>query len=304
MRSGTTLAANFLNSISGFTVLRDFLHIERLRKAAQCEHIKESLSEAQKQRAMRKHNQMTKKIPYKENKFMLESWRFQSIHSFYNHFLTLLEEQGGRVVGHKTTNAHNVLSQVLSATSDLKAIYVVRDPRDVVVSASSKWPHEKRGQLENVCSNWNDGLEEALMLKNRFESRLYILRFEDLVIHTGMEINHLARFIGTEVERPKELKEYGRPWGGNSSFENGSALFDTTAVGRWETRRPWIKKQVEESCGHLMNKVGYDMNIQPGANAYIKAVPQRVIALTQEYKAYTKSRAMRFLSKVRSMVTT
>lgn len=258
MRSGTTLVANFLNSVSTFSVYRDFLHVKRVRDAAGVEHIGESLGPAEKKRAKRKHNRMTSLLPVDNADFFVDSWPWHTVLGYYVNFLSYLRD-GKEVIGHKTTHAGEVLNQLLASVPGLRAIYVVRDPRDVVISAARKWPHQQRGQTGRVMQRWKVGLNEALKAKSNHEERIYLLRFEDLVLRPNSEIDHLQEFLGVSMSMPEQLVEYGNVWKGNSSFEEVDDLLDTSAVGRWKTKRPWLK-QVEEYCGALMSELAYNVS--------------------------------------------
>lgn len=257
MRSGTTLAANFLNSVPALSVYRDFLHIKRVRDAAGVESMHEILGTAEKKRAKRKHNEMTSRLPVDDEGFFVDSWTWATVLEYYVDFLSRLRD-GKELIGHKTTHAGDILDRLLASLPGLKAIYVVRDPRDVVISAARKWPHQRRGQTGLVMKGWRSGLSAAVKAKENHEENIYLLRFEDLVLRTDLETDRLREFLGVPVPTPDQLVEYGNVWKGNSSFEEKGGLLDESAVGRWKTERPWLK-QVEDYCGALMEKLAYNV---------------------------------------------
>lgn len=89
MRSGTTLAANFLNSVSAISVYRDFLHVKRVKDAAGVESVYEILGTAEKKRAKRKHNEMTSGLPVDDEGFLVNSWRWATILEYYQFWNTM-----------------------------------------------------------------------------------------------------------------------------------------------------------------------------------------------------------------------
>lgn len=258
MRGGTTLAANFLNSVSAVSVYRDFLHVKRVRDAAGVDSVYEILGTAQKKRAKRKHNKMTSGLPVDDESFLVDSWTWATVLEYYVGFLSRLRD-GEEVIGHKTTHAGDILDGLLASVPGLKAIYVVRDPRDVAISAARKWPHQRRGQTGLVMKGWKSGLEAAIEAKENHGENMYLLRFEDLVLRTDSETDHLREFLGVPVPMPDQLVEYGNVWKSNSSFEEADDLLDESTVGRWKTKRPWLR-QVEDYCGVLMDKLAYNVS--------------------------------------------
>jgi hypothetical protein len=303
MRSGTTLVSNFLNSNEKFSIYRDFLHVKRVKDVAGVDKINETISNTGKERAKNKHNSMTSKLPVEgRERFFVDEWEWDTVLEYYNEFLDRIKN-GDKVVGHKTTQAWNVLEEVLASVPNLKSIYVVRDPRDVVVSSVRKWPYERRGNFENICKDWNEGVEEALTVKRKFENRLYLLKFEDLVLHVNEEVECLQEFLGVPVTVPEELMEYGHSWKSDSSFGKGNSLLNASAVGRWKVRRPWVGKKAEENCKVYMNKFGYEVPITVSMEAYIRSGFHRIPGWLLETMASLKRRVRRGISKIKQLVT-
>lgn len=180
-----------------------------------------------------------------------------SILEYYVDFLSRLWD-GEEVIGHRTTHAGDMLDELLASVPGLKAIYVIRDPRDVAISAARKWPHQRRGQTGLVIKGWRAGLSAAVEAKANHEENIYLLRFEDLVLRTDSETDRLREFLGVPVPTPDQLVEYGNMWKSNSSFKERGDLLDESAVGRWKTRRPWLR-QIENCCGALMDKLAYNV---------------------------------------------
>jgi len=276
MRSGTTLISNFLNSNRGFKVYRDFLHIGRLKDAVNANSLEEDLSDNQKKKAKRKHNEMAEKLPITDDSFFVDEFEHKKLKDYYFSSLQKMECKSREVVGHKTTQAWDVVEEALSAIPDLKVIYMVRDPRDVAVSAARKWPHEKRGQTDNVCKQWRKGVNEALRCRRRNQDRVLVLKFEDFLTNTEKALNDLSALLGVKVSVPERMMEYGKPWRDNSSFKKKTEqLLDSSAVGRWKTQRPWIGRKVESECGSIMHKMGYKVPGSVGKSAWMQAAVRR-----------------------------
>lgn len=275
MRSGTTLISNFLNSNRKISVYRDFIHIQRLKESVDVDSLEEDLEEEQQKEAKERHNGLAEKLPTEDRRFFIQEWTYKNLADYYDSYLEELGRENEHVVGHKTTQAWDVMGELLSLFPDLKIIYMVRDPRDVAVSSARKWPHGGRGQTDTVCRWWKAGLQKARRCRQREEHRVLLLKFEDLLTNTDKAMDELTAFLETDVSIPKQMTEYGQVWRGNSSFENREQLLDPSSVGRWKERRPWVGKEVEGKCGPLMREMGYEVPQSVDMKTWARTVVRR-----------------------------
>lgn len=276
MRSGTTLISNLLNSNEEISIYRDFIHIQRIKESVGVKSLKKSLRKEQQKEAKERHNGLAKKIPTEDKRFFIQRWTYENLADYYESFLEDLRQKNERIVGHKTTQAWDVMGDILYLFPELKIIYMVRDPRDIAVSSARKWPHGGRGQPGTVCRWWREGVQEALRCRRHTEGRVFLLKFEDLLTNTDKTLDDLSTFLESEVAIPEEMTEYGQVWRGNSSFENREQLLDPSPVGRWKERRPWIGKEVEARIGPLMREMGYKVPKLIERKVWIRATLQRI----------------------------
>ena len=138
-RSGTTLAANFLNAQDGITVYRDFLHIERLQKVnLGGVPLDQHLNADQRHTLIRSFEEWSSLLET-ELDLHLNPLEFCTILEFYQYVLHSIAAPNDVIVGHKSTMAQGILRDLLFRIPNLKVLYCLRDPRDVVTSALKRF---------------------------------------------------------------------------------------------------------------------------------------------------------------------
>ena len=95
-------------------------------------------------------------------------------------------------------NSEN-MDQFFRIYPDGKLITLVRDPLNWFPSAM-RHVHDKYGNLENAVAQWLTNAQAAIANKERYGSRVCILRFEDLVGKTEAVMRHISNFIGIEFD--------------------------------------------------------------------------------------------------------
>lgn len=231
MRSGTTLAANILNAQKGIVVYRDFLHIDRLKKALRNTHLTEPLNDRQKRHLIHAFNRWNRRLGFE---WEVNPGTFDCLLTFYDEMLNRLRTGDTKVVGHKTTHSEPIVAELLQHKYDLKVIYMIRDPRDVVISAIHRFP---RMSSFHAVKNWRDGYERIRPLLNikLFRTRILKVRYEDLLLDTDSVLERLSSFLGVEnIGLPDRMRDYGRDWHDNSAFNDLGRGLDPKPIGRWK----------------------------------------------------------------------
>jgi hypothetical protein len=171
-----------------------------------------------------------------------------------------------------------------------KIIYIVRDPRDVLVSY-----HEfqlKRRVISDDCS-----LEEFLprFMESEFEPKtgcwrdhvvswiatrggqknFLLLRYEDMLANTQKESTKIASFLGLDsnpervaravalstADRMRQLeKEQSRQWKETRKTRQDKPFVRKAAAGGWKSTLPErCVIQIESAWGDVMHSVGYEL---------------------------------------------
>lgn len=178
-----------------------------------------------------------------------------------------------------------------------KTIYIVRDPRDVVLSyydfqrkyrqIEDGYPLERyvgdfvRGQIGSA--DWGTWLENvATWVYTRGRSKEFLLlRYEDMMANTVSELTRIAHFLGIEpdparVRRAVELSSADRmrqlekqeqdQWVATKDRRKDIPFVRVAKSGGWKTSLPEsCVQQIESVWGEVMTEVGYELVTQ---NAY------------------------------------
>lgn len=251
------MVANLLNAQTGFDILRDYLHIERLWDRGVVSDLDSHLTEDEKGRILQIYNEIDN--PKIGLNVEIESSEFMTLRDFYILALDSASGEAQRVLGHKTTVSHRVLEPLLEAIPELKVLYMLRDPRDVVVSAGEIFEWE---DSSNIIRSWTESFAELerLCQKRRLKDRIQVVRFEDLVLKSDSTLKEMSRFLEEEIVLPSELQDYGNGWQDNSSFGDVTCLLDSTPVGRWKRLNMELGKRVESCLAEQLVKAGYHLS--------------------------------------------
>ena len=261
-RSGTTLVANLLNAQERITVYRDFLNIDRLKRRMAIASLVDSLSTTQRARLICELSH----YDYDDAKFefatamQLQPTDFGTLLEFYLYVLRRIAKPGDVAAGHKTTMAHSIVGNLLELVPDLKVIYVVRDPRDVVSSALKRFTGET---LFDFAESWlqSYAVMQGYLGNPEIAPRIMILRYEDLLLQKDQTLPRIAEFLGVDrIVIPETMTDYGEEWRGNSSFGELKETLDTTPIGRWRSQNPRAGRVAEILLFDAMIEAGYEMS--------------------------------------------
>jgi hypothetical protein len=275
MRSGTTLLANFLNAQNRCTVYRDFLHVQRTRDALGVEGFDTPLGIEEKKQALVDHLRRTRNISSDDlpDAVFPDRWVYDTLVDYYTAMLEAIAADGDILTGHKSTGAEAALGDLFPLVDDLVAIYIVRDPRDMCLSARRKWPNKPRGDLFDSCRRWVSSYQSYRDIadQDRFADRIHLIRYEDLILRTAPTLQALSDFLGYPIQPVSHHLDIHSPWKGNSSFRDNNRLFDSTGIGRWREQAPWLGHIVEHECTPLFQEGGYRVTPSSTPSDWLRA---------------------------------
>ena len=227
--------------------------------------------------------------------------------TFADLFLTALQaieraypKRGAQAIGFKEVWVGEFTGQFL-ALAAASVIHVVRDPRAV---AASNYVSGARYPLMFLARQWRKQAALAWLAAQR-DSRVRLVRFEDLVTKPAAIAAELCRFIGADFDEAMvdadNLKDgAGQPWRQNSSYQDpgGSAktaeVTNTAALEKWQSALPEsYLRIIERVCGPEMRLLGYprliaDVGPEPGSDELLFADdPESLANWIRPYSGHT-----------------
>ena len=192
----------------------------------------------------------------------------------------------------KTPYNEHYAAQIFAWWPAALIVHTVSDPRDNFASYRRK---HSNWSPEAFAMSWARSTQAGLDNLARYSAdRYWMLRYEDLVVAPEARLRQLCKFLhisdDPSLRRPARG---GKPWSGNSMFENQFATISAAPVGRWmETLPPEDVTALEIVAAPLMRRLGYTLSGQ--VNALAEPVRQnrqyrirligRLLALTLEAK--------------------
>ncbi len=173
-----------------------------------------------------------------------------------------------------------------------KVIYIVRDPRDVVLSEyhfdikrraiSEGYPLEQfvsrflRGELNHPYGTWGENVATWLYTR-RNSPRFLLVRYEALQSEAMHELGRMAEFLGiaatpqrlalaieqSSAERMRELeKKQAHLWSSTKETRKDKPFVRSAKAGGWKAELPDASvAEIESAWGGLMRDVGYELTV-------------------------------------------
>lgn len=172
-----------------------------------------------------------------------------------------------------------------------RVIYIVRDPRDVVLSyydfsrkyrqIEDSYPLDRyvsdfvNGRLiSSAWGTWGENVASWVFARGARPGFL-LLRYEDMTVHTERELARLARFFEIEpiserlatvmerssADRMRELeKTQGKDWVSTKDKRSDIPFIRNAAVGGWKDHlKLEAVAEIESAWGNIMTQLGYDL---------------------------------------------
>lgn len=166
------------------------------------------------------------------------------------------EKEGKTIVG-KFPKKAGKLEKWLS-DEEFGAIYMMRDPRDVLVSRHFLKPHKYWVQPKR----WIAAAEIAESLQEK--DRVLLVKYEDLLSRPKKVQRQIAGAFGLEVGTPFDEchKHFDKEDVTNISNMNGARPFDSSRIGNWKndpSKERYINGKLKQhpELIEYMKKFGY-----------------------------------------------
>jgi len=171
-----------------------------------------------------------------------------------------------------------------------KTIYIVRDPRDVLISyyefqlkrrviteecsLEEFVPRFMESEFEPKTGSWRDHVVSWIATRGG-QSNFLLLRYEDMLANTQQESTKIASFLGLDpnperieravalssVDRMRALeKEQSGQWKETKKTRQDKPFVGKAAAGGWKSALPeHCVAQIETAWGDVMRSVGYQL---------------------------------------------
>lgn len=251
-RSGTTLLANFFHSQARITLLNEMIVTPFQAVALRRRHFDQPLTESQRSYELGLLKMELGAL--NKTAFPIKTDQFRTLDELYTCALSLYAKPDDRLIGNKICGLESSLPLLLSET-DVHCLYLVRDPRDVVLSL---W---KRGDtaFDFPIHAWKEGVRCATSLVGK--PRFRLLRYEDLVTQPHETLTAIASWLQVPIETTlTQLNDaQGGHWIANSSFNDVNKVFDGSPLGRWKTQTnlPAVR-YAAWACRREIDEFGYE----------------------------------------------
>lgn len=196
-----------------------------------------------------------------------------------------------------------------------RVIYIVRDPRDLVLSyydferkyrsIEDRYPLESyvsdfvNGRL--ISASWGTWAENVgtWIAARQGRPGFLLLRYEDLLMNTSPELAAIARFLGIEAspellrhavqkssapEMRQMEKKQGAEWVSTKNRRPDIPFIGTAESGKWKSRLPAAAvREIEQAWGSILKHLGYELTTrdasqasQHGSSFFLQSVSQPI----------------------------
>jgi hypothetical protein len=186
-----------------------------------------------------------------------------------------------------------------------KVIYIVRDPRDVVVSQyyfqrkggaiDDSYPIERfvtrfvAGETSRPprYGSWADNVASWLALRQS-SPRFMLIRYEDILAQTSRELTRIASFLGIEAT-PEQLaavlerssadqmrkleKVQAEVWTQTKNTRQDIPFIRSAHAGGWKSKLPESSAvEMESAWAPLMKRLGYEVSLRKVVEAGVDRI--------------------------------
>jgi hypothetical protein len=178
-----------------------------------------------------------------------------------------------------------------------RVIYVVRDPRDVVVSYYH-WKRKRRaipdcypieefvslfvkGEIDPNLGSWTQNVGTWLTARQKTPG-FALVRYEDLVEDAQQQLARIAQFLKCQVtpdqlrraislasvEQMQDLeRQQAQLWKGSKGFRQDILFVRQGRAGSWRSELPASSlSEIERTCGPVMMALGYRQETRAAAS--------------------------------------
>jgi len=232
-RSGTTGLANFLNAQDRVTVLRDYPILLRTAQYLLPPSVSTPLDAKTRNQFVSQAKAESVVALGEEPDITLDG--AATAVDLYKRLLTLQAGLEDAIIGNKITASMPVLRHLMQ-DPEVKALYILRDIRDVILSGKNRFFQYNPIDAINM---WRSEIRQVEELQALYPERILLIRYEDFVQRHADDA--LEEFLGLSLQWDIQgFRDRQNPsWRGNSSYQelssNERAGLYTASVCRWRS---------------------------------------------------------------------
>ena len=152
----------------------------------------------------------------------------------------------------------------------LKIIFCVRDPRNLICSTHKNVPHDYfigyRNQYfvvpdQGICQPSNPGIRDIMKAWRATKDLAFTLKYEELVTDPDTTQSRLFEFIGAEIDtRFSEFNENSIVAPRMTAALNGIRPIDQSGLDNWKQHplRIWNEFTENTELFQILNELGYE----------------------------------------------
>lgn len=203
------------------------------------------------------------------------------IESYVDAFAQASGQTGKRYWVEKTHGNELALKMLEGYFPDLRAIYIVRDPRDIYGSWARRMKASSKSEsLDNFLCRWGVSVWTWRQFTARNPNSMTV-RYEDLLRYPQQTLAMICAFLDIPYEEvlEKPTKD-GHLWEGNSMHSDKFQGISTAPIGRWHDSLNASQVEMIEGClGGAMQSLGYQLSLPPKSfrqvTSLIKGSPRK-----------------------------
>lgn len=189
----------------------------------------------------------------------------QNIGNLYRHLVLHFAKKLGQepmAIGDHSPLMTHFPKLMLEQFPEAKFLFLVRDPRDVVLSYT-KFKGSKMKTPQERAEKWLNSVQVYSQIKRDHPNRIHALRYEDLVTQTKEVMEKVASFLGVDFQELMCKQKVEGDTMNVENFEHHQNLYKpifSSSVGKWKKELPKqdldiITPMVKTSA----NDWGYDL---------------------------------------------
>jgi len=167
------------------------------------------------------------------------------------------------------------LDQIMEtyAGDDIRLLFSIRDPRDVICSVHQAAPHDYFigfqnqyfiNSAANLATLTNPGLWDTFQVWSKYSKlpQIRTVRYEDLVTNAATTLERIGIFLDEDLLKNSQITEATRIPEGMKAPLNGIRKIDSKSVGIWRKhpQRVWQEFTNHEKMHLIMSQWNYEAN--------------------------------------------
>lgn len=169
--------------------------------------------------------------------------------------------QGKARCGEKTARHHEYVSEIRETIPDSPIVFVMRDPRDTVLSLRKMFD----ARLDSAIEMWR----QAYRNYEKVSASVHLVRYEDLVTAPQPTLDRLCAFVGDryEVDMLDFFRNVPERLRTASHHQKLATPINPATVGSFQTMSATEIEEIEAACAREMDALSYGPSIPRRAAA-------------------------------------